>query len=230
MKTIEIKAVSRKETGKKATKQLRKEGHVPCVIYGQGQENIHFHAHKNEFRKLVFTPNSYIVSLNVDNKECEAIMQSVDFHPVTDEITHIDFYRIDTSKAFKIEVPVRTTGLAVGVQDGGVLRVARRKLLIQALSEHMPDNLTFDVADLKIGDAIRVDDLNEEYENLDFLDPQSIVVSVEVTRLAKSEDEELEGEEEEGEEGEEGAEGAEGTEGKEGKEGETKKTEEKKDK
>jgi len=187
MKTIEIKATERKEIGKKATKQLRKEEHVPCVLYGKGNENVHFHAHKNEFRKLVYTPNSYIVDLSVDGKKCQAIMQSADFHPVTDDIMHIDFYRIDPAKAFKIDIPVKTTGLAEGVKAGGVLRTTRRKLMVKALMENLPDELLIDVSGLRIGDAIRVNDLNKQYENLEFLDPQSIVVTVEVTRAAKSE-------------------------------------------
>ena len=220
MKSIEIKAEARKVIGKKATKQLRRQDHVPCVLYGQNKENIHFHAHKNDFRKLVFTPHSFIVNLNIEGKECQAIMQTVDFHPVTDEIQHIDFYRIDTSKAFKINVPVTTSGLSKGVQEGGVLQVNRRKLLVKATAENMPDAVNIDVTDISIGEAVRVDDLNEEHEDLEFLDPQSVVVSVNITRLAKAMDE-LE-EAEEGEEGEEGTEGAEGegsaTEEKENKE------------
>ncbi|MCF6365533.1 MAG: 50S ribosomal protein L25 [Bacteroidales bacterium] len=207
MKSIKINATERKELGKKATKAIRKQDHIPCVMYGQKQDNIHFHAHKNEFRKIIYTPNSYIVDLNIGKNTCQAIMQSVDFHPVTDEILHIDFYRIDTSKKLKIGVPVKTTGFAKGIQDGGVLNVARRKLLISATAENMPDEIVIDITDLGIGDAVRVDELNEQYKNLDFSDPQSIVVSVNVTRLAKAMDEEeLEGEE--GEEGEEVAEGA----------------------
>ncbi|RLD51057.1 MAG: 50S ribosomal protein L25 [Bacteroidetes bacterium] len=207
MKSIEIKAEARKVIGKKATKQLRRQDHVPCVLYGQIKENIHFHAHKNDFRKLVFTPHSFIVNLNIEGKECQAIMQTVDFHPVTDEIQHIDFYRIDTSKAFKINVPVTTSGLSKGVQEGGVLQVNRRKLLVKATAENMPDTVDIDVTDIGIGEAVRIDDLNAEHEDLEFLDPQSVVVSVNVTRLAKAMDEI-----EEGEEGEEGAEGAEGEE------------------
>ncbi len=206
MKSIDIKTEKRKEIGKKATKQLRKKEHVPCVLYGQNKENVHFHAHRNNFRKLVFTPHSYIVNLDIDGEKCQAIMQSIDFHPVTDEIQHIDFYRIDTSKAFKIHVPVTTSGLAEGVQAGGVLQVNRRKLLVRATAENMPDTVNIDVTDLKIGEAVRIDDLNEEHENLEFLDPQSVVVTVNVTRLAKSTDAIEEGEEGEGEEGAEGEE------------------------
>jgi len=206
MKTIEITATGRKELGKKAAKQLRKNDQVPCVMYGQGSENMHFHAHKNAFRKLIYTPNSYIIDLTIDDIKCQAIMQSVDFHPVTDEILHIDFYKIDNTKPFKMEIPVRTVGLAEGVKAGGVLRVARRKLLAKAIIENFPDELVLDVTDLKIGNAIRVNDINKEYKDLEFLDPQSIVATVEVTRLAKSEaglEEDLEDEEaEEGAEGE----------------------------
>lgn len=205
MKSIQIKAEKRKEIGKKATKQLRRQDHVPCVLYGQDKENIHFHAHKNDFRKLVFTPHSFIVNLNIDGKESDAIMQSVDFHPVTDEILHIDFYRIDLLKPFKIHVPVTTSGLSKGVQEGGVLQVNRRKLLVEATAENMPDTVNIDVTDIGLGGAVRVNDLNDEYKDLNFLDPQSVVLSVNVTRLAKAADEL-----EEGEEGEEGAEGAEG--------------------
>ncbi len=207
MKSIEIKANVRKEIGKKATKQLRREEHVPCVLYGQNKENIHFHAHRNDFRKLVYTPNSYIVNLDISGEKCQAIMKSIDFHPVTDNIQHIDFYRIDTSKAFVIPVPVTTSGLSEGVLAGGVLQINRRKLLVKATAENMPDTIDIDITDLGIGDAVRIDDLNEKYENLEFLDPQSVVVTVNITRLAKSEglEEGEEGEEGEEIEGEEGA-------------------------
>lgn len=207
MKSIQIKAEERKEIGKKATKQLRKQDYVPCVLYGQDKENVHFYAHKNDFRKLVFTPHSFIVNLDITGKKCNAIMQSVDFHPVTDEIQHIDFYRINTSKAFKIHVPVRTVGLSKGVQAGGILQVNRRKLLVEATAENMPDTVEIDVTDVGIGEAVRVNDLNEEHKNLNFLDPQSVVISVNVTRLAKAADELEEGVDEEGVEGEEVAEG-----------------------
>ena len=211
MKSIQITAKKRTELGKKATRAIRKEDHIPCVIYGQDQENVHFHAHKNEFKNLVYTPNSYIVDLNIDGKKCNSIMQSIDFHPVTDEILHIDFYRVDTSKAFKIAVPVKTEGFAIGIQSGGVLTVSRRKLLIRATAENMPDELIIDVTGLNIGDSIKVNELNEKHKDLEFLDLQSNVVSVDVTRLAKAMDEEeLEAEAEAEAEAAEAAEGEEG--------------------
>lgn len=211
MKTIEIKVTGRKDLGKKATKLLRKDNGVPCVMYGQKQDNLHFYAHKNEFRHLVYTPNSYIVDLDIDGKKFNAIMHSIDFHPVTDEILHIDFYKIDMKKEFKMEVPVRTTGFAAGIQAGGVLSIVRRKVLVKALAENMPDELTLDITNLELGDSIRISDLEEQFSNLNFLDPQSIVASVNVTRLAKAMDEEeAAAAAEEAEEGEEGAEGTEG--------------------
>ncbi len=207
MKSIEIKVNERKDLGKKATKALRKQEMVPCVLYGQNQENVHFYAHKNTFRHILYTPNSYIVKLDIEGKQVDAIMQSVDFHPVTDDVQHIDFYRIDLSKPFKIPVPVTTSGLAKGVQAGGVLQVNRRKLTVKATAENMPDFVDIDVTELGIGDAVRINDLNEMHENLEFLDPQSVVVTVNVTRLAKSTGALEEGEEGEGVEGDEGAEG-----------------------
>ena len=199
MKTIEIKATSRKELGKKATKMLRKENGVPCVMYGQNQENLHFSAHENDFRHLVYTPNSYLVDLNIDGKKHNAIMHSIDFHPVTDKILHIDFYRIDMAKEFKMEIPIKTTGFAKGIQSGGVLSISRRKVLIKALAENLPDELTIDITDLGIGDAIKINDLKDLFPNIDFLDPQSIVASVNVTRLAKAMDDAAAAAEEEAE-------------------------------
>jgi large subunit ribosomal protein L25 len=187
MQTIEIKGTVRKEIGKKSAKELRKQDHVPCVLYGQKAENIHFHAHKNEFRKLIYTPNSYVVELEVDKTKCHAILQKAEFHPVSDEIIHIDFYRIDLKKPFKTVLPVKTTGFAKGVQAGGVLRTVKRKLTVKGVADQLPDEIILDVTELGVGQSIKVSDLGGLYTNLQFLDPQSVVVSVEVTRAAKSE-------------------------------------------
>jgi len=206
MKTIDIKVTARKDLGKKATKALRKENNVPCVIYGQKHENIHFYAHKNDFKGLVYTPNSYLVNLDIEGQKHLAKMQSIDFHPVTDEIIHIDFYKIDIAKKFKMEIPVRTEGFSKGIQAGGVLGISRRKVFVKSLAENLPDELVLDITDLGIGDAIRISDLKEQFSELEFLDPQSVVAAVNVTRLAKSMDDEENEELEEGEEGEESTE------------------------
>jgi large subunit ribosomal protein L25 len=185
MQTIEINGITRTETGKKSAKELRKQEHVPCVLYGQNEANIHFHAHKNEFRKLIYTPNSFIVELTVDKTKCKAIIQKAEFHPVTDEIIHIDFYRIDMKKPFKTYLPVKTTGVSAGVLTGGVLKIVKRKLTVRGIAEHLPDEIILDITDLNVGDSIKVNDLNTLYPNLQFLDPQSAVVMVDVTRVSK---------------------------------------------
>ncbi len=215
MKTIDIKVIERKTLGKKATKAIRKQLHIPCVMYGHKSENIHFHAHKNDFRHIIYTPNSYIINLDIDGKQHLAKMQSIDFHPVTDEILHIDFYKIDPKKAFKMQIPIVTVGAAKGVlNEGGVLSTSRRKVFVKALVDVLPDQLEIDITDLSIGDAIRISDLQEKFKNLEFLDPQSVVVSVNVTRLAKALDDLEEGDFVAGEDG--ATEGADATDAAEG--------------
>ena len=201
MKTIEIVTTERKSLGKKETKKLRKEGNVPCVIYG-GEKVTHFYAHKNDFRHLVYTPNVYLVNLKIDGKECRAIMQDIQYHPVTDEILHIDFYEIFVGKEVIIKIPVKLNGLSIGVKEGGKLALETRKLRVKALPKNLPDILNVDVTELKLEKTIKVGDLSfEDLELLDF--KNSVVCSVKLTRVAKSLDEETEGEETEGEETEE---------------------------
>ena len=118
MKSIEINAKLRSEIGKKATKKLRKEDNVPCVLYGE-KEPIHFFAHENEFRKLVYTPNVYWVKLKIEGKEYSVIMQDIQFHPVTDRILHIDFLEISEDKPFKMVIPVIVGFAKSPDADGG---------------------------------------------------------------------------------------------------------------
>lgn len=184
MKTIEIVTSERKVVGKKETKNLRKNGNVPCVIYG-GEKVIHFYAHKNDFRHLIYTPNVYIVDLKIDDKECRAIMQDIQFHPVTDKILHIDFYEIFAGKNMIISIPVKLHGLSIGVKEGGKLALETRKLKVKALPKNLPDFLDVDVTNLELGKTIKIRDLS--YENLELLDlKNSVVCSVKLTRVAKS--------------------------------------------
>ncbi len=197
MKRIEIAAKGRTELGKKATKQLRKELQVPCVVYGMG-ENIHFYAHENDFRHLVYTPNEYIVALNIDGTEKLAIMQEIQFHPVTDKIIHIDFREVNEDKEVKFKIPVELTGFAVGVQAGGKLQTLSRKLRVQGLIGNFPDRLTIDVTNLALGKSIKISELG--FENITLLDaPNSVVCSVKLTRAAKGAATDEEGIEGEGE-------------------------------
>jgi large subunit ribosomal protein L25 len=189
MEKIEIRAEKRKETGKKATKQLRKEEKVPCVLYG-GEENIHFTAEEKAFKKLVYTPKAFLVDLFLDGKEHKAVMQDVNFHPVTDRILHIDFKEIFDDRKVDISIPVHIVGDSVGIKAGGKLRIRRRTLRVRALPKDLPDFLEVDITLLNIGQSLKVRDL--QFDNLEILDPaQAMVVGVVSSRLAKLSVEEI---------------------------------------
>ena len=157
MKSIEIKGSLRTETGKKATRELRKDNGVPCVLYGtQKDENgnqvaTHFTVPTEGLRNLVYTPHIYVVDLNIDGKVVNAIMKDIQFHPVTDKILHVDFYQIDEAKPIVMEVPVKLEGLAEGVKAGGKLALQIRKLKVKALYNVIPERLVVDVTPLGLG-------------------------------------------------------------------------------
>jgi large subunit ribosomal protein L25 len=204
MKTIDIKGSFREEVGKKSTKQLRKKGHVPCILYRKGEVK-HFEAEEKAFKDLVYSPDVYLVNLDIDGEQYQAVMQDIHFHPVTDNIMHIDFYQVIEKHPFWMRIPVRFNGQPQGVQDGGKLIIKKRKVIIKALPKHMPDEINLDITELGIGDSIRLADLG--YENLEMLDdPNSVLVLVKSPRggSAFATPEELAAEE--AEEGEEGAE------------------------
>jgi len=206
MKTIEIKAHLRKELGKKETKKLRIEENVPCVMYG-GEETIHFYAHKNIFKDLIYTPSVYIVNLDIDGKQYLAALKEIQFHPVTDAALHIDFIQVFEDKPVTMNIPINVIGDSIGIKAGGKVRLKRRSLKVRGSFKNLPDSLDIDITDLAIGMSIKVHDLL--YDNLEILDPQrAMVVAVISSRMAIKESD-LEGEEgEEGEEVEEGEEGA----------------------
>lgn len=213
MKTFNLAGESRETTGKKAAKAFRTEGKVPCVLYGKG-ENVHFVAEAKGFAKLIYTPNTYIVNLTIDGKEETAIVKDIQFHPVSDEILHVDFARVDTKSPIVIEVPVRTEGLARGVKAGGKLQLSTRKLRVKALMENLPDVLTVNVTKLGLGKSILVEDLN--FDNIQLVNsPKAVVAQVKLTRAARAadtgldDDEDEEGEENEGGEEENNEEAAE---------------------
>ena len=208
MKTITINAVRRSEVGKKSTRDLRKTDHVPCVMYG-GAEVIHFHAHENDFRHIVYTPNAYIVEVSLDGQKHKAVLQELQFHPVTDKLMHMDFVEVFDDKPVTVDIPINLTGAAIGLKDGGKPRQRRRVLKVRGLLEHLPDMLDIDITDVAIGDVIKIGDLS--YPNLEILDPaRSMIFAVVSSRVSKGmEIEEVEAEGEEGEEGAEAAEGAE---------------------
>ena len=207
MKSITINGSKREHVGKVATKALRNAGKVPCVIYG-GENPIHFSADELSFSKLVYTGDAHTVVIVLeDGNKIDAVMQDVQFHPVSDKILHVDFFRLHEGKEINMIIPVKVIGIAPGVRDsGGNLSRNKRKLTIRALPKNLPDFFTVDISNLNLNDSITVADLSEE--SFTILHPETqVVCQVKMSRAS------MEIEEDEDEELEEGAEGAEGVEG-----------------
>ncbi len=206
MKTIKISAEKRTELGKKSTRDLRKADHVPCVMYG-GAEVIHFHAHENDFRHIVYTPNAFIIEIKINGGVHKAVMQELQFHPVTDKLNHIDFVEVFDDKPVTIEIPIKLTGIAIGLKDGGKTRQRRRVLKVRGLIKDLPDTLDIDITDVGVSDVIKIGDLS--YDNLEILDPKrSMIFAIVSSRISMKGMEIIEPETET-EEAEEAAEGAE---------------------
>ncbi|WP_299430379.1 50S ribosomal protein L25/general stress protein Ctc [uncultured Maribacter sp.] len=196
MKSITIKGSERESVGKKATKALRNAGKVPCVVYG-GEKPLHFSADELSFRDLVYTPNAHTVVIELENgTKVDAIMQDIQFHPVTDKIIHIDFYQLFADKEVTMSIPVRLLGNSPGVKNGGRLLFRNRKLTVKALPANLVDFFDVDISELKIGGNIKVASLKSDDYTL--LHPDStVVVQVKTSRNTVEEDDD----EEEGEEG-----------------------------
>ena len=198
MKSITINGSQRESVGKVSTKALRNAGKVPCVLYG-GDKPIHFSADELAFRNLVYTPNVYTASIELDGTKYAAIMQDIQFHPVTDKILHIDFYQLFDDKEVTMNIPVKLEGNAPGVIAGGVLRFPNRHLRVRAIPANLPDFINADISKLKIGDKVYVSDvMSEEYS---ILHPDNMVITqVRMARAAvvEEEDDEEEGEDAEG--------------------------------
>ena len=193
MQSITIKGSQRESVGKVSTKALRNAGKVPCVLYG-GDKPLHFSADEISFKKLVYTANVYTASIELEGNTYNAILQDIQFHPVSDKILHIDFYQLFDDKLVTMNIPVRLVGSSPGVLNGGSLRFAMRKLSVRALPADLPDFINADISDLKIGGKIFVTELaNEKWI---ILHPEnSVVVQVRTSRSALAEDGEGEGEE-----------------------------------
>ncbi len=174
MKSITIKGSQRESVGKVATKALRNAGKVPCVLYG-GDKNIHFSAEEKAFKPLVYTPNVYTATIELDGQKYTAILQDIQFHPVTDRILHIDFYQLFDDKAITMEIPVRLVGKSKGVMAGGSLRHNVRKLKVKALPANLPDFIEADITPLQIGNKLYVTELANE--NYTIMHPDNTVVA-----------------------------------------------------
>ncbi len=183
MKSFQLEGTVREVLGKKATKAARKEDKVPCVLYGQG-ENIHFEVSSNAVRKLIYTPEVYLVELTVAGKEYKAIMKDLQFHPVSDRVLHIDFLEVSADKPVVFNIPVKLEGLAEGVKAGGKLTQEMRYLKVKATYDKLPENLVVDVTELGLGKTIQVGALS--FEGLEILSPaMNVVTAVKLTRAAK---------------------------------------------
>jgi large subunit ribosomal protein L25 len=187
MKTVEIIGYRRASLGKSDSQKLRDEGFVPCVLYG-GNEQIHFYSPMILFRELVYTNEAHFVHINIEGVEAQAILQEVQFHPVSEIILHADFLRITEDRKIKMNIPVRLVGQAPGVAKGGTLIRKRATLKVFGYAKNMPDHIDVNVGELDFHHAVKVGDVSAE--GLEFLDPkQASVAVVEVPRAAKMADE-----------------------------------------
>jgi large subunit ribosomal protein L25 len=183
MKTIEIIGYRRANLGKSESKRIREQGNVPCVLYG-GDNQVHFHSPMILFRDLVYTNEAHFVHINIEGEECQAILQEVQFHPVSEILLHADFLRISGDRKIKMEIPVRLAGSAPGVSKGGTLVRKRASLKVYGFPKDMPDHIDIDVSELDFHHAVKVSDM--KMEGLEFLDPKAAAIAaVEVPRAAK---------------------------------------------
>ena len=191
MKEIRLEGTKRTETGKKATKLLRREGLVPCNVYGEKKgenglpEALSFAVSMKDLRKIVYTPHIYVVNLVIDGESHTAVLKELQFHPVTDAVLHVDFFEVNEEKPLTIGIPVKLNGLAQGVRDGGRINLSIRKINVRAPYQVIPEHLDIDVTNLRLGKSIRVGDLS--FEGLELVTPADVVVcSVKATRASKS--------------------------------------------
>ena len=190
MKEINVTGQKRTDLGKKASKLLRKEGLVPCNLYGeQKDENgkpvaMSFAVPMTELRKVVYTPHIYVINLIIDGESHTAVMKELQFHPVTDALLHVDFYEVNDQKPLTIGIPVKLVGLAQGVRDGGRMNLSIRKINVTAHYQQIPEHLDVDVTALKIGKSIKVGELS--FEGLEIATPKEVIVcSIKMTRAAQ---------------------------------------------
>ena len=188
MKEINVLGQKRKDLGKKASKELRKEGMVPCNLYGEAKQDgkpvaLAFASPMSELRKIVYTPHIYVIKLIIDDEEHTAVIKELQFHPVTDALLHIDFLEVNDQKPITIGIPVKLVGLAQGVRDGGRMNLSVRKINVTAPYQQIPEHLDIDVTKLTIGKSIKVGELN--FEGLELSTGKDVVIcSVKMTRQA----------------------------------------------
>ena len=182
MRVVSLSGSARTDVGKKDAKRLRNAGMIPCVVYG-GENQLIFSVPITEFKELIFNPNVAFVDLNIDGKLIKAILQDVQYHPVSDAIYHVDFKELQEDKPIIMGIPVKVIGKSVGVTKGGKSQIKMRKLKVKALPANMPETITLDITSLEIGNSIRVKEI--QIENVELLDvPNTVAVTINVTRAA----------------------------------------------
>ena len=187
MKEIEVKGQKRTDLGKKAAKAMRKEGLIPCNLYGEAKnadgapEALSIACPMSELRKIVYTPHIYVIKLVIDGEERTAILKELQFHPVTDALLHVDFYEVNEQKPITVGIPVKLNGLAQGVRDGGRMNLSIREIDVTAKYQAIPEHLDIDVTAMTIGKSIKVGDLH--FEGLEMATSKNVVVcSIKATR------------------------------------------------
>jgi large subunit ribosomal protein L25 len=184
MKSLEINGSLREATGKKDSKKLRTQQSVPCVLYG-GEENIHFYVPFSDCRPLVYTPDVFVVNLNIGGKTYKSILQAMQWHPVEEQLVHADFLLISDKKPIRVELPVNITGTAKGIKVGGKIKVNLRKIKVKGLVKDLPDVITVDVTELDLGQSLKVGDLN--ISGVQFLAAKTnVIATVSITRAARA--------------------------------------------
>ena len=182
MKSISIKGSERESVGKVSTKAVRNAGMVPCVIYG-GNQPVHFTAEIKAFKSLVYTPNAHTVAIDLAGKTYNAILQDIQFHPISDDILHIDFFQLNDDKEIVMEVPVKITGTSPGVLLGGVLNLNQRRLKVKALPKNLPDFVEANISELQMGNKLYVTKLPTKDFKLMHPD-NTVVAQVKISRAA----------------------------------------------
>lgn len=190
MKQIAISGTARTDLGKKASREIRRNGNIPCVIYGEKKdangmpEAVHFTVSEKEINKIVYTPHIYLIDINIDGTDHKAVIKEIQFHPVKDTVLHVDFYEVNAEKPIVMAVPIAPKGLAEGVRAGGRLNAMVRKLKVRAPYAAIPEKLEIDVTNLGLGKSIKAGSLH--FDGLELVTPKEVVVlTVKMTRAAR---------------------------------------------
>ena len=198
MKTFALSA-SVRETNKIANRALRNQGKVPCVLYG-GEKQVYFSATENDLNKLVNTPDVYLLNIDINGESFQAILQDIQFHPLTDRIIHIDFLQVFDEKEVTVNIPINFIGTPIGVRNGGNLLVRKRAIRTRAIPANLPDAIDINIEELKIGNFLYIGDIRDERYTF-LAGDKSVIVGVKTARGAVEDEEEEEGTEESAAEG-----------------------------